>query len=141
MCRKFWSRINICIASLQKCFRKILPYFLKLFIFLPIFLILSSSIVSIYYVFTYKNIICFLISFSPSSFNLSIYLCIYASINVSMYIPIYLFIYLSIYLSPQVDRPLTMKKDGIQTRNRKLSAKSKKKRAGMADFFRTGKDR
>ena len=33
-----------------------------------------------------------------------------------------------------------MKKDGIQTRNRKLSAKSKKKRAGMADFFRTGLD-
>ena len=40
----------------------------------------------------------------------------------------------------QVERPLTMKKDGIQTRNRKLSAKSKKKRAGMADFFRTGLD-
>jgi len=39
-----------------------------------------------------------------------------------------------------VERPLTMKKDGIQTRNRKLSAKSKKKRAGMADFFRTGLD-
>ena len=33
-----------------------------------------------------------------------------------------------------------MKKDGIQTRNRKLSAKSKKKRSGMADFFRTGLD-
>jgi len=33
-----------------------------------------------------------------------------------------------------------MKKDGIQTRNRKLSAKSKKKRAGMADFFRNGLD-
>ena len=33
-----------------------------------------------------------------------------------------------------------MKKDGIQTRNRKLSAKSKKKRAGMADFFRLGHD-
>ena len=31
-----------------------------------------------------------------------------------------------------------MKKDGIQTRNRKLSAKSKKKRGGMADFFRSG---
>ena len=40
----------------------------------------------------------------------------------------------------QVERPLTMKKDGIQTRNRKLSAKSKKKRAGMADFFRLGHD-
>ena len=34
-----------------------------------------------------------------------------------------------------------MKKDGIQTRNRKLSAKCKKKRGGMADFFRgTGFD-
>ena len=42
--------------------------------------------------------------------------------------------------SNQVERPLTMKKDGIQTRNRKLSAKSKKKRAGMADFFRLGHD-
>ena len=28
-----------------------------------------------------------------------------------------------------------MKKDGIQTRNRKLSAKSKKKRGSMVDFF------
>ncbi len=36
----------------------------------------------------------------------------------------------------QVARPLTMKKDGIQTRNRKLSAKSKKKRTGsVVDFF------
>ena len=35
----------------------------------------------------------------------------------------------------QVPRPLTMKKDGIQTRNRKLSAKSKKKRGSMVDFF------
>ena len=43
-------------------------------------------------------------------------------------------------ISGQVERPLTMKKDGIQTRNRKLSAKSKKKRAGMADFFRSGLD-
>ena len=40
----------------------------------------------------------------------------------------------SILLS-QVPRPLTMKKDGIQTRNRKLSAKSKKKRGSMVDFF------
>merc|ERR1712117_482751 len=40
------------------------------------------------------------------------------------------------YKLHNVERPLTMKKDGIQTRNRKLSAKSKKKRAGMADFFR-----
>jgi len=44
------------------------------------------------------------------------------------------------YKLHNVERPLTMKKDGIQTRNRKLSAKSKKKRAGMADFFRTGLD-
>ena len=35
----------------------------------------------------------------------------------------------------QVARPLTMKKDGIQTRNRKLSAKSKKKRGTVMDFF------
>jgi hypothetical protein len=35
----------------------------------------------------------------------------------------------------QVPRPLTMKKDGIQTRNRKLSAKSKKKRGSVVDFF------
>ena len=35
----------------------------------------------------------------------------------------------------QVARPLTMKKDGIQTRNRKLSAKSKKKRGSVMDFF------
>ncbi|XP_023338272.1 GATA-binding factor C isoform X2 [Eurytemora carolleeae] len=34
-----------------------------------------------------------------------------------------------------VARPLTMKKDGIQTRNRKLSAKSKKKRGTVMDFF------
>lgn len=30
---------------------------------------------------------------------------------------------------------MTMKKDGIQTRNRKLSAKSKKKRGSVMDFF------
>ena len=30
---------------------------------------------------------------------------------------------------------MTMKKDGIQTRNRKLSAKSKKKRGTVMDFF------
>jgi len=46
----------------------------------------------------------------------------------------------------QVNRPLTMKKEGIQTRNRKLSSKSKKKKGlgggclpmgghlGMGDF-------
>ena len=33
----------------------------------------------------------------------------------------------------QVDRPITMKKDGIQTRNRKLAAKVKKRR--MQDFL------
>lgn len=31
----------------------------------------------------------------------------------------------------QVNRPLTMKKEGIQTRNRKLSSKSKKKKGGV----------
>ncbi|KAK8762341.1 hypothetical protein V5799_026391, partial [Amblyomma americanum] len=31
-----------------------------------------------------------------------------------------------------VNRPLTMKKEGIQTRNRKLSSKSKKKKGGAA---------
>ncbi|GIY53841.1 uncharacterized protein CEXT_329191 [Caerostris extrusa] len=30
------------------------------------------------------------------------------------------------------ERPLTMKKEGIQTRNRKLSSKSKKKKGGLA---------
>merc|ERR1719245_1899998 len=40
------------------------------------------------------------------------------------------------YKLHNVPRPLTMKKDGIQTRNRKLSAKSKKKRGSvMMDFF------
>lgn len=34
------------------------------------------------------------------------------------------------YLLFQVNRPLTMKKEGIQTRNRKLSSKSKKKKGG-----------
>jgi hypothetical protein len=34
----------------------------------------------------------------------------------------------------QVDRPMTMKKDGIQTRNRKLAARAKKKR--INDFFK-----
>ena len=32
-----------------------------------------------------------------------------------------------------MDRPITMKKDGIQTRNRKLAAKVKKRR--MQDFL------
>ncbi|OAD53970.1 GATA-binding factor C [Eufriesea mexicana] len=35
-----------------------------------------------------------------------------------------------IYFWAWVNRPLTMKKEGIQTRNRKLSSKSKKKKAG-----------
>ena len=47
----------------------------------------------------------------------------------------------------QVERPVTLKKEGIQTRNRKLSSKSKKSKrrgaggaatGGMVDFFRTG---
>ena len=52
-------------------------------------------------------------------------------------------IYFSRFLSfflVQVERPVTLKKDGIQTRNRKLSAKSKKKKSGMSDFFRSGLD-
>jgi hypothetical protein len=36
-----------------------------------------------------------------------------------------------------VSRPITLKKDGIQTRNRKLAAKAKKRRHGMMhDFLR-----
>ncbi|XP_038108221.1 trans-acting T-cell-specific transcription factor GATA-3 isoform X2 [Culex quinquefasciatus] len=35
------------------------------------------------------------------------------------------------YKLHNVNRPLTMKKEGIQTRNRKLSSKSKKKKGGM----------
>ena len=46
----------------------------------------------------------------------------------------------------KVERPVTLKKEGIQTRNRKLSSKSKKSKrrggaggaGGMVDFFRTG---
>lgn len=37
----------------------------------------------------------------------------------------------------QVNRPLTMKKEGIQTRNRKLSSKSKKKK-GMGGCLPIG---
>ena len=38
----------------------------------------------------------------------------------------------------QVSRPITLKKDAIQTRNRKLAAKSKKRRSGSMDhFFKT----
>ncbi|XP_054722906.1 endothelial transcription factor GATA-2-like isoform X2 [Uloborus diversus] len=36
------------------------------------------------------------------------------------------------YKLHNVNRPLTMKKEGIQTRNRKLSSKSKKKKGGLA---------
>jgi len=35
---------------------------------------------------------------------------------------------------------VTLKKEGIQTRNRKLSTKSKKKKSNMAEFFQTGFD-
>ena len=40
----------------------------------------------------------------------------------------------------QVSRPCSLKKEAIQTRNRKLSSKSKKKKTGMSDLFRTGLD-
>ena len=41
----------------------------------------------------------------------------------------------------QVARPTALKKDNIQTRNRKLSTKSKKKRhSGIGGFFPTGID-
>lgn len=40
------------------------------------------------------------------------------------------------YKLHNVERPMTMKKDGIQTRNRKLATKSKKRRGGMHDFFK-----
>ena len=43
-----------------------------------------------------------------------------------------------VHLCFQVSRPLTMKKDGIQTRNRKMSTKSKKnkKLAAMSDLLK-----
>ena len=43
----------------------------------------------------------------------------------------------------QVNRPLTMKKDGIQTRNRKMSTKSKKKRGsdGALDLLKPCMDK
>ncbi|XP_071748923.1 GATA-binding factor C isoform X4 [Lepeophtheirus salmonis] len=40
------------------------------------------------------------------------------------------------YKLHNVERPMTMKKDGIQTRNRKLAAKARKKHVGMHDFFK-----
>lgn len=43
---------------------------------------------------------------------------------------------LSCLFPPQVNRPLTMKKDGIQTRNRKVSNKNKKsKKAAMFEPY------
>jgi GATA-binding protein 2 len=50
-----------------------------------------------------------------------------------------LFVYLF-----KVQRPISMKKDGIQTRNRKISAKSKKKRNGdftSMEFFKSPLDK
>ena len=41
---------------------------------------------------------------------------------------------------PQVSRPTALKKENIQTRNRKLSTKSKKKRSGIGGFFPPGID-
>ena len=40
----------------------------------------------------------------------------------------------------QVARPTALKKENIQTRNRKLSTKSKKKRTGIGGFFPPGID-
>ena len=40
----------------------------------------------------------------------------------------------------QVSRPTALKKENIQTRNRKLSTKSKKKRSGIGGFFPPGID-
>ncbi|RZF44353.1 hypothetical protein LSTR_LSTR010082 [Laodelphax striatellus] len=42
------------------------------------------------------------------------------------------------YKLHNVNRPLTMKKEGIQTRNRKLSSKSKKKKGGQASCLSLG---
>ncbi|MEQ2207222.1 GATA-binding factor 2 [Xenoophorus captivus] len=41
---------------------------------------------------------------------------------------------LSLSLLPQVNRPLTMKKEGIQTRNRKMSNKSKKSKRASDSY-------
>lgn len=46
----------------------------------------------------------------------------------------------AISLSSQINRPLTMKKEGIQTRNRKMSSKSKKSKKShdsMEDFSKS----
>ena len=42
--------------------------------------------------------------------------------------------------SLQIPRPTALKKENIQTRNRKLSTKSKKKRSGIGGFFPPGID-
>ena len=47
-------------------------------------------------------------------------------------------------LLPQINRPLTMKKEGIQTRNRKMSSKSKKSKKShdsMDDFSKSLMDK
>ena len=60
------------------------------------------------------------------------------------------FLYLSFHIcfhqtppsknAAQVSRPTALKKENIQTRNRKLSTKSKKKRSGIGGFFPPGID-
>lgn len=51
------------------------------------------------------------------------------NINVASLLIIFLTNLHSLFIDNlQVNRPLTMKKEGIQTRNRKLSSKSKKKK-------------
>ena len=53
------------------------------------------------------------------------------------------FAFIKTFLSnkdPQVSRPTALKKENIQTRNRKLSTKSKKKRSGIGGFFPPGID-
>lgn len=72
--------------------------------------------------------------------NISLAFFCYSVNNLFMHFP-FLF-----HICLQVNRPLTMKKEGIQTRNRKLSSKSKKKKGlgggcmplgghlGMGDF-------
>ena len=64
--------------------------------------------------------------------------------NVSSPLPLSpFFIFIKTILSnkdPQVSRPTALKKENIQTRNRKLSTKSKKKRSGIGGFFPPGID-
>jgi GATA-binding protein 2 len=47
----------------------------------------------------------------------------------------------ALFLCLQVNRPLTMRKDGIQTRNRKMSTKSKKKGKGGLSMDLLGRDK